>query len=172
VSSLVIRLLGPPEIERDGIVVAPPRGRKAWAVLAYVALAERPVGRARLAGLVFGDADDPRGALRWTLAQLRRALGVADALCEAVLRDAARRALAVGDPLDAGALASRALALNRFDDGAHELLVRCLARAGEVGAAREQADACDALFRRELGRAPASRAARRSQRSPVRPLAR
>ena len=54
----------------------------------------------------------------------------------------------------AAALASRALALNQFDDGAHELLVRCLARAGEVGAAREQADACDVLFRRELGRAP------------------
>jgi len=80
VSALVIRLLGPPEIERDGVIVAPPRGHKAWAVLAYVVLAERPVPRTQLAGLVFGDADDPRGALRWTLAQLRRALGVAGAL--------------------------------------------------------------------------------------------
>jgi DNA-binding SARP family transcriptional activator len=210
----VIRLLGPPEIERDGVVVAPPRGHKGWAVLAYLVLAERPVARTRLAGLVFGDADDPRGALRWTLAQLRRALGVADALggdplklglpagavvdvlalasgepeaalvrgellegvdpgagaefdawllverrrsagvCEAVLMDAARGALADGVPLDGAALASRALALNRFDDGAHELLVRCLARAGEVGAARDHADACEVLFRRELGRAP------------------
>jgi DNA-binding SARP family transcriptional activator len=76
----VIRLLGPPEIERDGIVVAPPRGHKPWAVLAYVALTERPVSRARLAGLVFGGADDPRGALRWTLAQLRRAFGTDRAL--------------------------------------------------------------------------------------------
>jgi DNA-binding SARP family transcriptional activator len=210
VSGLLIRLLGPPEIERDGVVVAPPRGHKAWAVLAYTVLAERPVARARLAGLVFGDADDPRGALRWTLAELRRTLGVAGALhgdplelalpadvlalasgdpdpalvrgellegvdpgagpefdawllverrrlagvCEGVLRDAALRALAGGGPLAAAALASRAVALNRFDDGAHELLVRCLARAGEVGAAREHADACEALFRRELGRAP------------------
>ena len=165
-------------------------------------------------GLVFGDADDPRGALRWTLAQLRRALGVAGALrgdplelglpagaavdvlslvsgepdpalvrgellegldpgagaefeawllverrrlagvCEAVLRDAALGALAAGVPLDGAALASRAVELNRFDDGAHELLVRCLARAGEVGAARDHADACEVLFRRELGRAP------------------
>ena len=70
------------------------------------------------------------------------------------MRDAALEALAAGVPLDAAALASRALALNRFDDGAHELLVRCLARAGDVGAAREHADACEVLFRRELGRAP------------------
>ena len=66
--------------ERDGRVVVSPRGYKAWAVLAYLVLAERPVARGRLAGLVFGDADDPLGALRWTLAQLRRALGVPDAL--------------------------------------------------------------------------------------------
>jgi DNA-binding SARP family transcriptional activator len=214
VSVLAIRLLGPPAIERDGVAVASPRGHKAWAVLAHVVLAERPVSRTRLAGLVFGDADDPRGALRWTLAELRRTLGVAEALrgdplelrlppdaavdvlalaagepdpalvrgellegvdpgagaelaawllverrrlagvCEAVLRDAARVALAAGEPFDAAALASRALALNRFDDGAHELFVRCLARAGEVAAAREHADACETLFRRELGRAP------------------
>jgi DNA-binding SARP family transcriptional activator len=214
VSTLVIRLLGPPGIERDGVVGAPVRGHKVWAVLAYLVLAERPVARARLAGLMFGDADDPRGALRWTLVELRRALGMDGALrgdplelglpagavvdvralaagdpdpslvrgellegvdpvagaefeawllverrrlagmCEAVLRDAALGALAAGAPVDAAALASRALALNGFDDGAHELLVRCLARGGELGAAREHADACEVLFRRELGRAP------------------
>jgi DNA-binding SARP family transcriptional activator len=214
VSPLVIRLLGPPEIERDGVIAAPPRGHKSWAVLAYLVLAERPVARARLAGLIFGDAADPLGALRWTLAQLRRTLGVPDGLrgdpldaglpagaavdvlalasgdpdpelargellegidpgagadfeawllverrrfaglCEAVLRDAALGTLGAGVPLDGAALASRALALNRFDDRTHELLVRCLARAGEVGAAREHAEACENLFRRELGRAP------------------
>jgi DNA-binding SARP family transcriptional activator len=214
VPRLAIRLLGPPEIERDGVVVAPPRGHKAWAVLAYLVLAERPVARSRLARLIFGDADDPLGALRWSLAQLRRAMAATDTLrgdplvlglpawagvdvlavaagdpdpalargellegvdpgagadfdawvlverrrlagvCEAVLRDAALRALTAGVPLDGAALASRALALNRFDDGTHELLVRCLARAGDVGAAREHADACEVLFRRELGRAP------------------
>jgi DNA-binding SARP family transcriptional activator len=211
---LAIRLLGPPEIVRDGAVVAPPRGHKAWAVLTYLALAERPVARTRLAGLIFGDADDPRGALRWTLAQLRRALGLPEALggdplelglptgatvdvlalaagdpdpelvrgellegvdpgagpdfdawlrverrrfaglCEAVLRDAALAELTAGAPLQAAALASRAVALNQFDDGAHELLVRCFERAGEAGAARDHADACEELFRRELGRAP------------------
>ncbi len=213
-STLVLRLLGPPEIEWDGVIVPPPRGHKAWAVLAYLVLTERPVSRTQLAALVFGDAEDPRGALRWTLAQLRRALGVAGGLggdpvelalppatvvdvlalaagetepalvrgellegvdpgagpefdawllverrrlagvCEAVLRDEALGALAAGHPLEAAALASRAVTLNRFDDGAHELLVRCLARAGQIGAAREHADACDVLFRRQLGRAP------------------
>ncbi|MEY2532722.1 MAG: hypothetical protein QOF29_632 [bacterium] len=219
-STLVIRLLGRPEIERDGVVSAPPRGHKAWAVLAHLVLAERPVARARLAGLVFGDAEDPLGALRWTLAQLRRALGVADTLrgdplelglppgtvvdvlalasgdpdpalvrgellegvdpgagavfdawllverrhlagvCEAVLRDAALGALAAGAPLDGAALASRALALDAFDESAHELLVRCLARAGEIGAARHHANACEVLFRRELGRPPDARVRR------------
>jgi DNA-binding SARP family transcriptional activator len=214
VPMLAIHLLGAPEVERDGVVAPPPRGHKAWAVLAYLLAAERPVARARLAGLLFGDAADPLGALRWTLAQLRRTLGVEGALVgdplelglpadtavdvlalasgdpdprlargellegidpgagsdfdswllverrrfaglsEAVLRDAALTALATGEPLEAAALASRALALDRFDDGAHELLVRCLARAGDVAAAREHADACEVLFRRELGRAP------------------
>jgi DNA-binding SARP family transcriptional activator len=214
VSMLAIRLLGPPEIERDGAVVTPPRGHKSWAVLAYLLLAEQPVARTRLASLIFGDAADPLGALRWSLTQLRRALGVPGVLggdplepglpegarvdvlalaagapdpalargellekveagagddfdawllverrrfaglCEAVLRDAALEALAAGVPLDGAALASRALALNGFDDANHELMVRCLARSGDVVAAREHADACERLFRRELGRGP------------------
>jgi DNA-binding SARP family transcriptional activator len=74
---LTIRLLGAPAIERDGRPVRPPRGRKAWALLAYVLLAERPPGRRRLAELLFADADDPLAALRWTLAELRRVLGPA-----------------------------------------------------------------------------------------------
>ena len=69
-----IRLLGPPAIERDGLPAAPPRGRKSWALLAYLLLAERPPGRRHLAELLFSEADDPLGALRWTLAELRRTL--------------------------------------------------------------------------------------------------
>jgi DNA-binding SARP family transcriptional activator len=72
--SLAIRLLGMPMIERDGVVVPPPRGRKAWGLLAYLVLAERPPPRSRLASLLFADADDPLGALRWSLAELRRVL--------------------------------------------------------------------------------------------------
>ena len=83
-----IRLLGPPAIERGGVPVRSPRGRKAWALLGYVVLADRPPSRKRLAELLFADADDPLGALRWTLAELRRALGVSDVL--------------TGDPVVAG----------------------------------------------------------------------
>ena len=72
--SLAIRLLGKPAIERDGVVVVAARGRKAWALLLYLLLAERPPPRARLATLLFADADDPLGALRWSLAELRRVL--------------------------------------------------------------------------------------------------
>jgi len=73
--ALTIRLLGPPAIERDSGPAPPPRGRKAWALLAYLLLADRPPGRRHLAELLFSDADDPLGALRWTLAELRRVLG-------------------------------------------------------------------------------------------------
>jgi DNA-binding SARP family transcriptional activator len=70
--SLTVRLLGKPAIERDGVLVQPPRGRKAWAVLLYLMLSERPPPRARLASLLFAEADDPLGALRWSLGELRR----------------------------------------------------------------------------------------------------
>ena len=69
--TLTIRLLGRPVVERDGQAVPPPRGRKTWALLAYLVLAERPQGRRHLAELLFADADDPLGALRWSLAELR-----------------------------------------------------------------------------------------------------
>lgn len=72
--ALAIRLLGTPSIEVDGVPTRPPRGRKSWALLAYVLLAERPPSRQRLAGLLFSEADDPLGALRWSLAEIRRVL--------------------------------------------------------------------------------------------------
>ncbi|MCW3002918.1 MAG: hypothetical protein JWQ20_2216 [Conexibacter sp.] len=78
--SLAIRLLGKPQIERDGVPVGAPRGRKTWALLAYLLLCERPPPRSRVASLLFSEADDPLGALRWTLAELRRTLGVPDAV--------------------------------------------------------------------------------------------
>src|SRR6185436_16425541 len=40
----------------------------------------RPVPRERLAALLFADADDPLGALRWNLSELRRLLGLPDTL--------------------------------------------------------------------------------------------
>jgi len=73
----LIRLLGPPVVEKPG---RQPRGKKAWGLLGYVVLSERPPSRRRLAELFFADAEDPLGALRWTLAELRRAIGVPELL--------------------------------------------------------------------------------------------
>ncbi len=69
-----IRLLGPPSIESPGATPPQPRGRKAWALLAYLALQADGTGRSRTAALLFPDAADPLGALRWNLSELRRAL--------------------------------------------------------------------------------------------------
>lgn len=70
-----IRLLGPPRIESPEGDSPQPRGRKAWAVLAYFALQTGGTSRSRAATLLFPDAADPLGALRWNLSELRRTLG-------------------------------------------------------------------------------------------------
>jgi DNA-binding SARP family transcriptional activator len=68
-----VHLLGRPRIDRpDGTVAM--RGRKSWALLAYLLLVDRPPTRSHLAGLLFADADDPLRALRWGLSEVRRAL--------------------------------------------------------------------------------------------------
>jgi len=80
VGDLGIHLLGPPSVSRNGEEAPPPRGRKAWALLAHLLTQRRPVPRERLAALLFADADDPLGALRWNLSELRRLLGLPGAL--------------------------------------------------------------------------------------------
>lgn len=75
-----IRLLGRPLIERDGRPIPPPRGHKPWMLLAHLLLAPDPSTRRRLASLLFEEAADPLGALRWSLSELRRALDGALAL--------------------------------------------------------------------------------------------
>jgi DNA-binding SARP family transcriptional activator len=73
---LSIHLLGVPRVERDGSALPSPRGHKVWGLLAYLLRCEQRVSRQQLAGLLFEDAEDPLGALRWTLSELRRLLGV------------------------------------------------------------------------------------------------
>src|SRR5215467_3101728 len=75
-----IRLLGRPRT--GGVQV---RGNKPWAITAYLALADAPVPRARLTSLLFESAQDPAGALRWNLGQVRRLLDRPDALSGSVL---------------------------------------------------------------------------------------
>ena len=68
-------MLGVPRIERDRRPSRAPRGRKVWALLAYLLRHEGPVSRQHLAGLLFEDAEDPLAALRWNLSELRRVIG-------------------------------------------------------------------------------------------------
>ena len=68
----LVRLLGAPRFDTGGAPTPPPRGRKSWGVLAYLLLTEHSPSRQRLAALLFPEADDPLGALRWSLADLRR----------------------------------------------------------------------------------------------------
>jgi tetratricopeptide (TPR) repeat protein len=67
-------------LERDGVVLPSPRGHKSWALLARVLRSENPVSRQTLVDELFSEAEDPMGALRWTLAELRRRMGLPGAL--------------------------------------------------------------------------------------------
>src|SRR4051812_15427361 len=74
--ALEIRLLGVPRVLRDG-QVASFETRKAMALLAHLALAERPRSREALCALLWPDLDldRGRGALRRTLSTLRSGIG-------------------------------------------------------------------------------------------------
>src|SRR5215510_120229 len=72
---IAAHLLGPPLMVRDGVVYAPPKGKKVWALFAYLVLSDRQPTRPQLIELLFPDAEDPAGALRWNLSELRRLLG-------------------------------------------------------------------------------------------------
>lgn len=71
-----ITLLGSPQVTRDGEPVAFDT-RKAVALLAHLALAERPRSREALCELLWPnhDLDRARGALRRTLSTMRKAIG-------------------------------------------------------------------------------------------------
>jgi class 3 adenylate cyclase/DNA-binding SARP family transcriptional activator len=76
VSSLRIRLLGAPQVEIEGGPFKVDT-RKAVALLAHLAVTERPHSRDALAALLWPDYDtgSARAALRRTLSTLRKALG-------------------------------------------------------------------------------------------------
>ena len=62
-------------MERGGIQVEAQRGKKAWGLLAYLVRTRLPPSREGVASLLFPQAADPLGALRWSLSELRRSLG-------------------------------------------------------------------------------------------------
>jgi pimeloyl-ACP methyl ester carboxylesterase len=70
-AALRVGLLGPFVVTRDGRPVALPQSQKTRALLAYLAVTRRPHTRERLCGMFWDVADDPRGALRWSLSRLR-----------------------------------------------------------------------------------------------------
>ncbi len=74
-----IRLIGLPHIT-GADEMRPVRGFQAWALLARVLLADRPLTRRELAAELFPETADPLGSLRWCLAAVRRALGAPDFL--------------------------------------------------------------------------------------------
>lgn len=73
--SLAIHLLGAPFVMIGSARQTAPRGRKPWALLAYLLTTGSAPSREWLAELLFSDADDPLNALSWNLTQLRRLLG-------------------------------------------------------------------------------------------------
>lgn len=213
-----IHLLGVPRIEVDREPIGGPRGSKAWALLAYLLLNGAPARRERLAGLLFGDAADPLGTLRWNLAELRRALGssvsfsgdpvavrpsaecyvdvltlrsatwleavqvpsLGQALLEGidveaeaafdtwllaerrhvanvsagVLHEAGTARLAMGQPDQAVALATKLVALDEYDEEANILLIRSYLAIGARDQAKEHLESTLARYRNDLGADP------------------
>jgi DNA-binding SARP family transcriptional activator len=70
-NDLQIRLLGELEVIAGGRRLSLPQSKKTRALLGYFALNSRSHRRERLASLLWDVADDPRGALRWSLSKLR-----------------------------------------------------------------------------------------------------
>lgn len=71
-TELELNFLGDLEVVRDGSPLPLPPSRKTLALLAYLALHERPLRREHLSQLLWEIPDDPRGSLRWSLSKLRR----------------------------------------------------------------------------------------------------
>jgi DNA-binding SARP family transcriptional activator len=105
------------------------------------------LGRDLLEGMSFTASP---GFEAWLLAERRRLVVAA----QRVLREAARAKLATGEAEQAVAPAVRVVAANPLDEDAQELLIRAYASSGDRTAARQQRDACVAVFRRELGADP------------------
>lgn len=74
VTDMELRLLGPFRLLRAGVSVALPPSRKVRLLMAYLALAPRPVSRERLCELLWQVPNDPRGELRWCLSKIRNLL--------------------------------------------------------------------------------------------------
>src|SRR3954464_6567524 len=79
---LRVRVLGELQADVDGVAVVPPASRRAWSLLAWLALHPGEHARGTVAARFWPDVLDAsaRASLRSALWELRRALGVEDAL--------------------------------------------------------------------------------------------
>jgi DNA-binding SARP family transcriptional activator/TolB-like protein len=66
-----VLLLGPLQVFQNEARLPQPASRKVRALLAYLAMAPRPVTREKLCELFWDAVDDPRRELRWCLCKLR-----------------------------------------------------------------------------------------------------
>jgi DNA-binding SARP family transcriptional activator len=66
-----VLLLGPLQIIQNRAQLSLPPSRKVRALLAYLAMARRPITREKLCELFWDVADDPKSELRWCLSKLR-----------------------------------------------------------------------------------------------------
>lgn len=98
--TLNVRLLGRVQLDIDGRTITM-RGHKPLALLAYLLVTGQPATRRRMIDLLFDGPDDPHANLRWTLAELRHAIG-ADFL--AATRQEIAFNFACGHTLDVAAL--------------------------------------------------------------------
>ncbi|MFT3925533.1 MAG: AAA family ATPase [Myxococcales bacterium] len=72
--TLQIRMLGELRMLRNGVPQSLPPSKKTRALLGYLLLSGREQRRERLCSMFWDVADDPRGALRWSLSRLRSLL--------------------------------------------------------------------------------------------------
>ena len=100
---LGIRLLGEMEIMRRGERLELPPSRKTRGLLAYLALASRPLRRDRLCALLWDAPDDPKGALRWSLSKLRSLVNDPDQVCREPFPGGEIRELTILEPAEPGA---------------------------------------------------------------------
>lgn len=89
-ASLQVQVLGPLCVHRSGAPVRLPQSKKTRGLLAYLAITGRAHRRDRLCSLLWDVADDPRGALRWSLSKIR----------PVVDSDSKRRLLATRDEVE------------------------------------------------------------------------
>jgi DNA-binding SARP family transcriptional activator len=118
-AGLKLQFLGELQVIQQNEPLELPPSRKTRGLLAYLALANRPVRREQLCELLWEIPDDPRGSLRWSLSKLRKLVD-ADG-CTRIIAD--RNTVAFdASAVDIDVLSLHRLAGNAESAGEDELL--------------------------------------------------